>query len=96
MNDTWLVEITYSPQPWEIGEIKELPRDAAQLLIREGRAKRHHGPVPDPAIAPRTTVVPPAQSSPARQVEASETPASATAPAKTSTTRRTTTPSAAG
>lgn len=60
MDNLVTVEITYSPQPWDVGQIIEIPADEARLLIREGRAREHYPdtpveplPVPEPVLPQR-------------------------------------------
>ncbi len=37
------IRISYSPYPYEIGTVREVPDDEARLLIREGRAVEWYG-----------------------------------------------------
>lgn len=95
-DDTITVEITYSPQRYDVGTIRTLPADEARLLIREGRARRHYGPAEGSTAGavPRTTAVPARQSSPDAQARRSQTPASTSRPAATGTRRPPATPPA--
>jgi hypothetical protein len=68
------VRISYSPRPWEIGTVRDMPDDEARLLIREGRA-RPADDGPDDEVPPITVrATKPAKTAPVKTQVGTEQP----------------------